>query len=235
MEWGALLLRWVHIIAGIAWIGSSFYFMHLDAALAGIPSGSSSVYLHVTGLVPLIDHTAAGTLLEFVENFRRAGRGLIQIVGLDQLEGRSRDESCLRVCEPVLAQERAAALAELARLSMTGASRVTVDSVVFLERISLTRVGPVPGRDDRAIAAALLHARRYLVRKIRAATTFVRTLGIGDEVEVLADTRDLGRLSLSWKEKVDFSSDAEWLCLSQPARRSPTAVSGDPSWGNRWL
>lgn len=37
MEWGALLLRWVHIIAGIAWIGSSFYFMHLDAALKPAP------------------------------------------------------------------------------------------------------------------------------------------------------------------------------------------------------
>ncbi len=32
-EWGGLLLRWTHVITGIAWIGSSFYFMHLDAAL----------------------------------------------------------------------------------------------------------------------------------------------------------------------------------------------------------
>ena len=23
-EWGSLLLRWLHIIAGMAWIGSSF-------------------------------------------------------------------------------------------------------------------------------------------------------------------------------------------------------------------
>ncbi|MBX9591398.1 MAG: urate hydroxylase PuuD [Hyphomonadaceae bacterium] len=37
LEWGGLLLRWVHIITGIAWIGSSFYFMHLDAALKSIP------------------------------------------------------------------------------------------------------------------------------------------------------------------------------------------------------
>jgi uncharacterized membrane protein len=37
MEWGALLIRWVHIITGIAWIGSSFYFMHLDATLRAIP------------------------------------------------------------------------------------------------------------------------------------------------------------------------------------------------------
>jgi uncharacterized membrane protein len=37
MEWGSLLLRWVHMIAGIAWIGSSFYFMHIDAALKPAP------------------------------------------------------------------------------------------------------------------------------------------------------------------------------------------------------
>jgi uncharacterized membrane protein len=37
IEWGNLLLRWLHIIAGIAWIGSSFYFMHLDASIKPIP------------------------------------------------------------------------------------------------------------------------------------------------------------------------------------------------------
>jgi uncharacterized membrane protein len=37
MEWGSLLLRWLHIIAAIAWIGSSFYFMHIDAALKNTP------------------------------------------------------------------------------------------------------------------------------------------------------------------------------------------------------
>jgi uncharacterized membrane protein len=37
MEWGGLLLRWVHIITGIAWIGSSFYFMHIDATLRAVP------------------------------------------------------------------------------------------------------------------------------------------------------------------------------------------------------
>ena len=36
-EWGGLLLRWLHIIASIAWIGSSFYFMHIDAALKNTP------------------------------------------------------------------------------------------------------------------------------------------------------------------------------------------------------
>lgn len=36
-EWGGLLLRWAHVITGIAWIGSSFYFMHLDASLKSVP------------------------------------------------------------------------------------------------------------------------------------------------------------------------------------------------------
>jgi len=33
VEWLNLALRWVHLIAGIGWIGSSFYFMWLDASL----------------------------------------------------------------------------------------------------------------------------------------------------------------------------------------------------------
>ena len=33
-DWANLLLRWAHFIAGIAWIGSSFYFIWLDRALA---------------------------------------------------------------------------------------------------------------------------------------------------------------------------------------------------------
>jgi uncharacterized membrane protein len=37
LEWGSLFIRWLHIIAGIAWIGSSFYFMHIDASLKESP------------------------------------------------------------------------------------------------------------------------------------------------------------------------------------------------------
>ena len=36
------ILRWLHVIAGIAWIGSSFYFIHLDFSLKprpGLPNG----------------------------------------------------------------------------------------------------------------------------------------------------------------------------------------------------
>ena len=51
-EWGALLLRWTHVITGIAWIGASFYFMHLDASLKpveGIPSGKGGGVWEVHG------------------------------------------------------------------------------------------------------------------------------------------------------------------------------------------
>lgn len=32
-EWASFIIRWVHVISGIAWIGSSFYFIHLDLSL----------------------------------------------------------------------------------------------------------------------------------------------------------------------------------------------------------
>jgi uncharacterized membrane protein len=33
LEWANLLLRWVHVITAIAWVGSSFYFVFLDSSL----------------------------------------------------------------------------------------------------------------------------------------------------------------------------------------------------------
>jgi len=41
-EWLSLVLRWLHVVAGIAWIGSSFYFIHLDLSLkpaSALPAG----------------------------------------------------------------------------------------------------------------------------------------------------------------------------------------------------
>ena len=37
LQWVELLVRWTHVIAGIAWIGSSFYFIALDASLRPNP------------------------------------------------------------------------------------------------------------------------------------------------------------------------------------------------------
>ena len=33
LDWAKLLLRWVHVITAIAWVGSSFYFVFLDSSL----------------------------------------------------------------------------------------------------------------------------------------------------------------------------------------------------------
>ncbi len=32
-EWLSLIFRWLHVVAAIAWIGSSFYFIQLDLSL----------------------------------------------------------------------------------------------------------------------------------------------------------------------------------------------------------
>jgi uncharacterized membrane protein len=32
-EWAGLIFRWLHVVAAIGWIGSSFYFIHLDLSL----------------------------------------------------------------------------------------------------------------------------------------------------------------------------------------------------------
>jgi uncharacterized membrane protein len=33
IEWASLIFRWLHVVAAIGWIGSSFYFIHLDLSL----------------------------------------------------------------------------------------------------------------------------------------------------------------------------------------------------------
>ncbi|MFT0532481.1 urate hydroxylase PuuD [Castellaniella hirudinis] len=48
LEYGNLLLRWLHVIAAIAWIGESFYFVMLDLSLHP-PKGEHSKKLGVFG------------------------------------------------------------------------------------------------------------------------------------------------------------------------------------------
>ena len=45
VEWLSMTIRWLHVVAGIAWIGSSFYFINLDLSLKareGLPQGTPS-------------------------------------------------------------------------------------------------------------------------------------------------------------------------------------------------
>ena len=51
-DWVNLTVRWLHLITGIAWIGSSFYFIHLDASLRrrdGLPPGVAGESWQVHG------------------------------------------------------------------------------------------------------------------------------------------------------------------------------------------
>ncbi len=51
-EWASLILRWLHVVAAIAWIGSSFYFIHLDLSLKpdrALPDGVAGEAWQVHG------------------------------------------------------------------------------------------------------------------------------------------------------------------------------------------
>ncbi len=51
-EWMSFAVRWLHVIAGIAWIGSSFYFIHLDLSLQqrdDLPAGAHGEAWQVHG------------------------------------------------------------------------------------------------------------------------------------------------------------------------------------------
>lgn len=68
MEWGGLLLRWLHVITAIAWIGSSFFFMHLDASLRRDPEipegkGGSAWQVHGGGFYQMKKHFVAPATL----------------------------------------------------------------------------------------------------------------------------------------------------------------------------
>jgi uncharacterized membrane protein len=52
IDWAEMFVRWLHVIAGIAWIGSSFYFVHLDLSLKkrdGLPEGAAGEAWQVHG------------------------------------------------------------------------------------------------------------------------------------------------------------------------------------------
>ncbi len=67
-DWIGLLVRWTHVIAGIAWIGSSFYFIALDASLRPnprLPAGVSgdTWQVHGGGFYQMQKYTVAPEFL----------------------------------------------------------------------------------------------------------------------------------------------------------------------------
>ncbi|MBB3267084.1 putative membrane protein [Azospirillum sp. OGB3] len=63
-EWVNFLVRWLHVITAIAWIGSSFYFIHLDLSLRrrdGLPNGvaGEAWQVHGGGFYNMMKYTVA--------------------------------------------------------------------------------------------------------------------------------------------------------------------------------
>jgi uncharacterized membrane protein len=63
-EWLHFAVRWLHVVAGIAWIGSSFYFVHLDLSLkprASLPEGAygEAWQVHGGGFYNLVKYLVA--------------------------------------------------------------------------------------------------------------------------------------------------------------------------------
>src|SRR6266849_1493748 len=63
-EWLSLVVRWLHVVAGMAWIGSSFYFIHLDLSLkrrGDLPDGvkGDAWQVHGGGFYHMIKYLVA--------------------------------------------------------------------------------------------------------------------------------------------------------------------------------
>src|ERR1700732_42535 len=63
-EWASLILRWLHVVAAMGWIGSSFYFIHLDLSLRpgrDLPEGvdGEAWQVHGGGFYPIGQYLVA--------------------------------------------------------------------------------------------------------------------------------------------------------------------------------
>ncbi len=192
-----------------------FNSLHLNRELTAVPSGATTVIMHITDMVTLIDHTTASILLEFVENFKHSGRGIATIVGLDKLRTRSHSHAAMRISQPVLAKERSAAMTELARIGLMSDGREVLDSVAYLEKISLSHVRPSQDQDHHVITQGVIVAWRYLARKIKSALDAIGRIGISDGVVQESPDHDLAWLSLEDLKKKPGARphDLAWFSL----------------------
>ena len=70
---------------------------HLSRELRLIPDDITEVELRLGDRVSLVDHTTCENLLHFVDEFRRSGRGRIELIGLDRMLRLSPAETSMRV------------------------------------------------------------------------------------------------------------------------------------------
>ena len=197
-----------------------FNSMQLGRSLASIPPGATGVALHVTDMVTLIDHTTTAALLDFTETFEASGRGVATIVGLDRLIARSHADVSMRISRPILAEEREGSLRELARLSSAGGPGSESSALDYLERVSLSRVGPEPAPRDPSshpIAAGAFGSPR--------------TIGLKDGVAIETSDHDLAWFSLKDKKEAAKSDHGlAWFSLGGKWRKGGATDTDLGSW-----
>ena len=171
-----------------------FNSLHLSKELVQIPSTASSVCMHVTDLVTLIDHTTATILLEFAEGFKRADRGVVTITGLEKLRTRSHSEASMRISAPILAQERAEALTTLSRVSLTQVDVEITDPLRLLEQFSLRRVETVAAQEPPPLSGVFKRAGSSISGMMKAVKSSLPGAVIRNEAHA-ASSRDLDSTS----------------------------------------
>jgi MFS superfamily sulfate permease-like transporter len=182
-----------------------FNTLHLNHALDQIPSGVGAVYFHITGMVTLVDHTATTTLFDFIEEFKRSGRGVAEILGLERLRPRSHDLTCMRTAAPILAGERAKALQAMSSLSLTKVSDEPRKVVEELDRLSLSISGrPMEDPFDHPITAFVVSGSGVLASKAKASWSAAREGW--QSVETRHGDRGLDGMSLSSATRTVYNS-----------------------------
>jgi hypothetical protein len=151
-----------------------FNSMHLNDELALIPRDARSVRLHMTDRVTLIDHTSCSTLIHFVEEFERSGRGVVKVLGLDRMFARSHYPAAMRFGPPgaTVDVDHAAAAADLASLSLSHVAPEELSPEEALARLSLTHgASGATASEEHPITGAFMRTASGLGRLMTTADT----------------------------------------------------------------
>jgi len=131
LDWANLLLRWLHVVVAIAWVGSSFYFVLLDNSLTP-PEDPRLKELGVTGELWAVlgpNGTGKSTLMRALLGATPWSRGSVRLLGRERAEWEPRGS-------------------ERHPRGRLGAEEPRVDLVDLLER---RHVDQVDGAADRAV------------------------------------------------------------------------------------
>lgn len=146
-----------------------FNSMYLNDELAAVPGNAGAVCLHMTDRVTLIDHTSCSTLIQFVEEFERSGRGVVKILGLDRMFARSHAPAAMRFGPSgAIVEDDAAADLESPSLSHVALEEASLEEA--LTRLNLTHgASAAAASEEHPIAGAFKRTASSLGRLMTTA------------------------------------------------------------------